>query len=181
MPKIFINPGHAPNGDPDPGAVNSDTGLRESDVAFSIGQKVAEYLQKVGCETRILQDDSLEQICGEANSWQADLFVSIHCNSAANSEALGTETYFYYGSALGAKLAGCIQSQVIKSLGTVDRGVKEAGFYVVKYTDMVSCLVETAFISNSDDEKLLADPVKQDKIAAAIARGITDYFNEEAL
>ena len=39
--RVFINPGHAPNGNPDPGAVNANTGLRECDVALVVGTKVA--------------------------------------------------------------------------------------------------------------------------------------------
>ncbi|MBU2700598.1 N-acetylmuramoyl-L-alanine amidase [Sporomusaceae bacterium BoRhaA] len=50
MAKFCIDPGHAPNGEPDPGAVNSDTGLRECDVALTIGNKVAQYLQEAGYE-----------------------------------------------------------------------------------------------------------------------------------
>ncbi|MBP2659802.1 MAG: N-acetylmuramoyl-L-alanine amidase [Firmicutes bacterium] len=45
--KIVINPGHAPNGNPDPGAVNNNTGLRECDVALSIGTSLSLALQVV--------------------------------------------------------------------------------------------------------------------------------------
>ena len=41
---VFINPGHAPNGNPDPGAVNGNTGLRECDVALAVGDLVAPQL-----------------------------------------------------------------------------------------------------------------------------------------
>lgn len=183
MTKIFINPGHAPNGEPDPGACNADTGLRESDVALAISQGVAKYLRNVGYEVQVLQDDSLEEICCQANGWPADLFVSIHCNSAGTDQAKGAETWYCDGSARGAKLATLIQGQLINSLSLVDRGIKDAvphqdGLYVLTNTDMPACLVETAFISNADDEKLLADPAKQDVFARAIARGVTDYFAE---
>jgi N-acetylmuramoyl-L-alanine amidase len=186
MPKIFINPGHAPNGVPDPGAVNADTGLRESDVAQKIGILVATYLQKVGYQVRLLQSDSLEEICDTANNCDADLFVSIHCNSAESAEAKGTECWACAGSAEGEKLANCIDAQIVNTLHEIDRGLKIAtphanGLYVLTNTNMTACLVETAFISNADDEKLLADSATQDQFARAIARGITDYFNEEAL
>ena len=67
MTKVFINPGHAPNGDPDPGACNAETGLRESDVAAIVGRMVAGYLNAAGIETEVLQSDSLEDICSAAN------------------------------------------------------------------------------------------------------------------
>ena len=68
----------------------------------------------------------------------------------------------------------CIQSQIVYSLNTVDRGVKvNPKLIVLKYTNMVAVLVEMAFISNDDDLKLLTE--KQDEFARAIARGISDY------
>ncbi|MDD4599607.1 N-acetylmuramoyl-L-alanine amidase LytC [bioreactor metagenome] len=172
----FINQGHAPNGDPDPGAV-SPAGTRESDIAFDVGLMVAEFLETAGHEVIVSQSDSLETIVSGANFNQSDIFVSIHCNAAANPDARGTETFHYYGSSAGRKLATCIQKQIVSSLPVVDRGVKEAGFYVLKNTDMPSVLVELAFISNEDDEKLLINN-KRD-FAAAIARGVTDYASTD--
>lgn len=77
--KVFLNPGHAPNGHPDPGAVNEETGLCESDVALAVGKSAASYLNAAGVETELLQSDSLYEICETANSSDADIFVSIHC------------------------------------------------------------------------------------------------------
>ncbi len=182
MPKVFINPGHAPGGNPDPGAVNSATGLRECDVALIIGQKVAGYLKAVGYEVSLVQSDDLaNDVVGSANHWGADLFVSIHCNSATNSSAQGAETWYCFNSIRGRKLAQCIQNQLYGYLPVVDRGLKEAkpgvnGLYVLTNTDMPACLVETAFISNPDDERILSDIGRQDDFAKAIARGVTDYF-----
>ncbi|MBR4696594.1 MAG: N-acetylmuramoyl-L-alanine amidase, partial [Selenomonadaceae bacterium] len=90
--KVFINPGHAPNGNPDPGACGF--GLRESDAAASIGSMVEERLKAAGVETYLLQSDALYSVPGVANDWGADLFVSIHCN-AFNGVAKGTETCIY--------------------------------------------------------------------------------------
>lgn len=176
--KVFLNPGHAPNGKPDPGAFNEETGLRECDVALAVGKAVASYLNAVGVETELLQSDSLYEICETANSSGADYFISIHCNSADSPAALGTETFCYPGSTNGYKLAGCVQQQIIDTMHTVDRGVKEAvpgknGLYVISNTDCPAILVELAFISNDHDESLLA--MKQDEFAAAIARGVTDF------
>ena len=124
-----------------------------------------------------------QQICGPpgpyANDWDADIFVSIHCNSAEAEEACGTETFAYaLDGGEGEKLATCIQDQIIDALNTVDRGVKaNPKLLVLKYTGMPAVLVELGFISNVGDEELLA--TRQDDFARAIARGITDY--EQAL
>ena len=173
--KIFINPGH--DIDRDSGAVNHTTGLREADVARNIGERVKGYLENVGYDCKLFQFDSLEQICSEADHFDADLFVSIHCN-AANSRARGTETYHCNGSVEGKKLATTIHQQILDSIphseyAYWDRGVKSAGFYVLKYTSMPAVLVETAFIDNDADARLLVD--YEDDFARAIARGVTDY------
>ena len=74
----------------------------------------------------------------------------------------------------GEQLAQCIQSQIVDSIGTVDRGVKYMPkLLVLKYTDMPAVLVEMAFIDNDEDAALLTE--KTDEFARAIARGVTDY------
>lgn len=55
--------------------------------------------------------------------------------------------------------------------------VEQAGFAVLKAPDIPSILVETAFISNPDEEKRLNDPGYQDKMAASILEGIKKYFS----
>ena len=170
--KIFINPGHSVNVGEDPGACGN--GLREADVALKIGRRVENYLRAVGYEVKVFQYDGLGEICADANSWNADLFVSIHCNAAANELAHGTETFYSYGSESGRTLAEKIQNQLVTSLPVANRGVKDAGFAVLTGTSMPATLIETAFITNADDAKLLVD--REDDFARAIARGITDFF-----
>lgn len=183
--KVFINPGHDQKYDS--GAVNPNSGLRECDVAAEVGALVVDYLEAAGCECQIMQSDNLAPtpagrssyddrhgatVTETANDWGADIFVSIHCN-AANTEARGTEVECY-GSGAGEQLAQCIQSQIVDSLGTIDRGVKYMPqLLVLKYTDMPAVLVEMAFIGNDADAELLAG--KADDFARAIARGVTDY------
>lgn len=183
--KVFINPGHDQKYDS--GAVNPNSGLREADVAAEVSALIVDYLEAAGCECQIMQSDNLAPtkagrssyddrqgltVTETANEWGADIFVSIHCN-AANTEARGTEVECYGGGA-GEQLAQCIQSQIVNSLGTVDRGVKyDPKLLVLKYTDMPAVLVEMAFIDNDEDSELLSG--KADEFARAIARGVTDY------
>ena len=69
---------------------------------------------------------------------------------------------------------------VLGELGDVNslhRGrVEQAGFAVLKATQIPSILVETAFISNPDEEKRLTDEAYQEKIARAILRGVKSYI-----
>lgn len=168
--KICINAGHCPG--LDSGAVG--TYLQEANVTKEIAEIVCADLQAVGYEVLFVQENELYDITDASNEFGADAFVSIHCNAATNTEAKGTETFAYSSGSAGDKLANHIQSQLIKSLGTVDRGVKYAGYYVLKHTDCPAVLVETAFISNVEDEKLLAE--KKTEFAHAIARGVSDFY-----
>lgn len=174
--KIFINPGHSVDGE-DHGACYN--GLRECDVALRIAQRVEKYLRAVGLETKLFQADWLNQICDAANYWDSDLFISIHCNAAEDLSVRGTETYNFYGSAVGRDLAEAIHAQIIWSVPIPNRGVREAGFAVLVGTKCPAVLVETAFISNVDDANLLI--TNEDDFARAIARGVTDFLNDKPL
>ena len=168
--KVLINPGHDIN--LDSGAVNPVYGTRECDMARDAGKMLAQYLETAGCEVRTLQDDDLGLVCSESNNWGADIFVSLHCN-AFNTVARGTETL--YKSFDGQRLANDIQSQIINSINTVDRGIKKRDdLWVLNGTNATAALVEMAFIDNEYDHSLLMNDL--DTIVRAVARGITDYI-----
>lgn len=71
---------------------------------------------------------------------------------------------------------------VLKEIGSVNtlhkREVEQAGFAVLKAPDIPSILVETAFISNPEEEKRLNDEAYQDKLANAMLNGIKAYFDK---
>jgi len=167
--KIAINQGHSPV---DCGAVGQ-SGLTEAEVNIIIGELAMYYLQQAGdYDVLLIHNDDLQAICDASNKFGAELFISIHCNAADNHEAKGTETF--YNSA--DKLAQCIQSQIVDTLNTVDRGIKDGShLYVIRRTDCPAVLVECAFISNEQDECMLSTESGRDGFARAIARGITDY------
>ena len=168
--KVFINPGHDPR--VDSGATNPHYGTRECDIARQAGEMLADYLTNAGCIVKIMQDDDLDMVCSTSNEWGADLFVSLHCNASQSRNARGTETW--YKSFNGQRLANYIQSQIIRSTNTIDRGVKQSDrLWVLRSTDAVAVLVEMAFIDNDDDLEFMNENL--DKIVRAIARGITDY------
>lgn len=190
--KVYVNPGHDTKYDS--GAVSPRSGLRECDVAAHVGALVKHYLEAAGCTCKLMQSDNLAPtstgrsryadrqgptVTETANDWDADIFVSIHCNSAEADEACGTETFAYdLDGGAGEKIATCIQDQIVDALNTVDRGVKaNPKLFVLRYTAMPAVLVELGFISNAGDEELLA--TRQDDFARAIARGITDYENAQ--
>lgn len=172
--RIAINAGH--HTEYDPGAVGKN-GLREADVNYDIATKLTTILATQKHEVLFIMHNELADICAEANDFNADIFVSIHCNAAKNRLAEGTETYYCQGSEAGERLAEHIQACLIDRLGLVNRGVKTAGYYVLKCTNMPAVLVETAFISNEREEALLADDSRRQAIAEAISQGINEFEN----
>lgn len=77
-----------------------------------------------------------------------------------------------------ARLAELVQQQVAGVHPGVDRGVQQAGFYVLNSARRPAILVETGFSTNKRDGAFLASALGQRKIANAIADGIVGYFLE---
>ncbi|HJQ67270.1 MAG TPA: N-acetylmuramoyl-L-alanine amidase [Gemmatimonadales bacterium] len=77
-----------------------------------------------------------------------------------------------------ARLAELVQQRVAGVHPGTDRGVQQAGFYVLNSARRPAILVETGFATNKRDGAFLASPAGQRKIAHAIADGIVGYFLE---
>ena len=187
--KVIIDPGHAGR-DVDPGAVNQSTGLQEADVALLVSKLVESQLLAAGHEVKLTrteweqaETDDLDYRTSLANDWGAELFVSIHCNSAVSPNAAGYEVWTSPGDTEGDALATCIYAQIAIEFpdrtGRADYSDgdpdKESRFYVLVHTNAPACLVEMAFISNDEEAALLSDVAWQTRYARAIALGATDY------
>lgn len=174
---VVIDPGH---GGRDPGAVGIG-GLRETDVVLDVSRQVEALLEQQGVQ--VVMTRSTEQFVdlaprvAIAERANADLFVSIHANaiSLSRPEVNGAETY-YYSSSAGYRLAQSIQRSILQRTGMGDRGVREARFYVLRNTSMPAALVETGFVTGSQDAPRLRDPAFRTRMAEAIAQGILDYL-----
>jgi N-acetylmuramoyl-L-alanine amidase len=77
-------------------------------------------------------------------------------------------------------LASRMQEELAGVTGSEGRGVKQAPFRVLVGAAMPAVLVEAAFISNPDEEKLLASELYQTKVASALARGVARFEQERA-
>ncbi len=72
--------------------------------------------------------------------------------------------------------------QEIGGINTLHKAqVEQAGFAVLKAPDIPSILIETAFISNPEEEQRLNDPGYQDKLVSAIMNGVKSYFDKHPL
>lgn len=183
---ITIDPGH---GGSDSGAVGPN-GYTEKEGAFAISQKVASILNQSGAKVVMTRDSDVDVYGPNAsarnelqarvdvgNNANSDIFVSIHCNAFVNPAANGTQTFYYGSSYQGQRLAQSIQEKMIEANSLRDRGISTCNFYVVKHSYMPAVLIETAFITNYDEEALLSDDEWQTTMAKAIAEGINEYFS----
>ena len=185
---VVIDAGHGGN---DSGAIGP-TGVMEKTVTLNIALRLQKLLEAEGATVYMTRStdtevspkganasdiEELQARCDVANNHDADIFISIHNDSFTNGAAKGTTGYYYSrGSAKSRDLADKVRSGVIDQIGTQSRGTQSCNFYVVKHTDMPATLVEVAFISNPEEEKLLNSDDGAQKAAQGIADGIADYF-----
>ena len=175
--RIVIDAGH---GGKDPGAVNNSK--HEAIAALAIAKKVGTLLKEKGYTVKYTRSTdkylSLSERCKISNQFDADAFISIHLNAAANKEASGIETWRYANVGDTTRtLAKEVQTELIAATGARDRGVKTSTtFYVLKHTKAPAVLVEAGFISNNEEAKLLFATKYQSKIANAIVKGIEKTF-----
>ena len=181
---IVIDAGH---GGGDTGAVGPH-GVTEKEVTLAVALKVQQLLQSSGANVVMTRTTDRDvSWAGSSNGQElqarvdktppgAAVFVSIHCNAFSNSATQGMETYYYWNSTEGRRLAALLNEELENFGGRFNRGVKGANFYVLKHTSIPASLVELAFITNPEEEYLLADNSYQQQLALAITRGIKRYL-----
>src|SRR5690606_21306843 len=92
--RVVLDPGHGGN---DPGALGPN-GLREKDVTLDVAHRAAPILaREVGVSTLLTRDTDvyvpLDERAARANAFNADLFISIHCNASENADQRGVMTF----------------------------------------------------------------------------------------
>lgn len=183
--KICIDAGH---GGTDPGAVGQN-GAKEKDIVLQISLKLRDALQRNGIDVVMTREKDIESgklviadRCKIANNASVDYLVSIHANADGDRDdktGHGAETWAYSTSSSGYPLAQAVQKELIAANGLTDRGVKVKQWDILKGTKAPSILVETAFINNTVEEKLLTDAAFQLLTAEAIAKGIVQHIGQK--
>ncbi|NFV12578.1 N-acetylmuramoyl-L-alanine amidase [Clostridium sporogenes] len=208
---IVLDAGH---GGKDSGALSSKaTGyLHEADIVQKITLKLGNMLKKEGYNVIYTRDkvdnynypsitQNLEDRINVANSIKADLFMSIHADSADSSSANGYGSHYssyrpnldnsgiysddegvsYDRTPCDAALKSKLLSQIIvnefSSLGTSNRGTRDHNLYVTKWANMPSVLVETGFVSNDIEVRKLNSDSYQNQIAQKLYNAITKLFS----
>ncbi|MBD7963169.1 cell wall-binding repeat-containing protein [Fictibacillus norfolkensis] len=175
---IVLDPGH---GDHDAGA--SGNGLQEKDIVLDVGIRTRDKMVNAGAKIVMTRTTdtflALRERSAIGNNSGADSFISIHSNAAENPAAHGTEVYYdtSFSSFESRRLAEEIQKELVKRMGTSDRGEKQANFHVIDATRIPSILVELGFISNPTDAAKLGSPTYRQRSADAIYYGTVNFYN----
>ena len=183
--KIYIDQGHNPRGF-NTGAEGN--GYYEQDITYDVGKRLYRLVSANPEFEAVLSrptpdtvlgtnnSTSLSQRVREANSWGADLFLSLHNNAAENPRATGNEALVYGpGSTVAREVGENILRELTLTTGLRNRGiVYRPGLYVLKETQMPAVLLEMGFITNPTDAELLTG--SPDLFALGIYRGLLDYY-----
>ncbi len=192
---VVIDAGH---GGRDPGASGA-SGLTEEEVNLRIALKLRRLVEQGGGTAIMIREDDnglyteggngretrkredLRNRHELINSCGADILVSIHLNSFPQSQYSGAETLYLKGDEKSAKLAECIQNELVKVLNNKNKRKEKAtdDIYLLKNNSMPGVLIECGFLSNPGEERLLKDDHYQEKIAWSIFIGILKYMETE--
>lgn len=183
--KICIDPGH---GGTDSGAMGQN-GAKEKDVVLEIGMLAKAALERNNIDVVMTRTKDIAagklviaERCKIANDANVDYLVSIHANADGDRDdktGYGTETWAYSKTSAGYPLAQAVQKALIVANGLTDRGVKVKAWDILKGVKAPAILVETAFLNNTTEEKLLIDTAFQKLTAEAIAKGIVQHLGME--
>lgn len=173
--RIFIDPGH---GGKNPGAIGVN-GVVEAQVNLDVALRLGRILQQAGYTVNYSRTGdttvSLAERARLANQWNADYFVSIHCNSNVNPIYTGCETFFYREGSTAQRFAIAVNNALAEETGLYNIGTFQANFAVLRLTDMPAILVELALLSNPQDAEKLASSAFLQLCAQGIANGIFDF------
>jgi N-acetylmuramoyl-L-alanine amidase len=185
---VCIDPGH---GAYDKGTKSAD-GILEKDVVLKVGLKVGEILEKNNIKVVYTRKDDktllgsndkedLKKRVKISHDSNADVFVSIHCNSFKDSSIRGIELWCNKPNTKDELLAKRIQDELYKLKYSEKRDIKyqsNSPLYVLKNNDAISTLVEIGYLTNEQDCKFIASNSGQAKCAEAIAKAILDLKKE---
>jgi N-acetylmuramoyl-L-alanine amidase len=173
---VVVDAGH---GGRDPGAISAG-GLYEKHINLAVALKVADLLEQAGVGVVMTREQDryieLEERADIANRRKADLFVSIHADSAPNRSVQGFTIYVARAASADAQRVAAGIKQAMAAAGCDSRGIRDADYKVLVLTNCPAVLIELGYLTNTQDTARLRDPAWQNRLAQAIATGILSYF-----
>jgi len=176
---VVLDAGH---GGSDPGA--EFDGYLEKTFNLDITLRVEAILKQKGINVMMTRNSDvfvgLEERAEMANSWGADLFISIHNNSMPEG-IKGSMAFYYPTSYKGKSYAKIILDNMYDKLNMGAMGsndLRSANYVVLRQTKMPAVLVEVACMSHPDDLNLLKNETFRQKAAEVLADSIIQILNQ---
>ena len=182
---IVVDAGHGGN---DPGTFPSSEQCYEKDVNLAIVKHLLEYLKQddtIKVYTTRTEDvlPTLKQRAALANNLEADLFLSVHCNSNANTQIQGMEVLYNEkqdgtSTFTSKDFAQICLEHTNGKLSLKNRGLvpRSSNVYIVGAANMPVALVEVGFMSNPSDLAVLSNEYYQKKAAEGLYEAVQDAF-----
>ena len=172
------------------GTHGTTSGLSEIELNFQVATQLKAELEARGYTVLMTRYDNDTAIsCSEraqvANNAGADAFIRIHADGSESSSSSGamaiciTPSNPYTASTYSEsrKLSDAVLNAYVASTGFSSRGVWETDTMTGNNWSEVPCtLIEMGFMTNPNEDSLMADPSFQQKIVTGIANGIDNYF-----
>lgn len=181
-PLIVIDAGH---GGEDEGCCWEK--VEEKGINLKLAEMLKISLEEMGFRVLLTRTEdvylSLEDRVNMANEAQGDLFISIHQNANEDKSVHGAETWYCEKSGEESKrLAKLMQQYVVLYSKAKDRGIVESDIlYVIRESNMPSCLVEVGFLSNeAEREKLISEEYAK-KLVQGMADAVQLYFEPKKM
>lgn len=194
---IVIDPGH---GGIDGGA--SRGGVIEKTINLDISLKLKARLEQKGYKVILTREEdiSLDGLTSTGdsrhqrdlnaradmiNASSAQLFLSIHGNChSRNYNTNGSIVFYGNKYAQNKTLAYCLQRALnnitVNGRKRTVHDPQTADFFLLKHSDIPGAIIETAFISNDEEQQLLKTDEFKNEIAKAIADGVSKYLDDAA-
>ena len=175
---IAIDAGH---GGTNKGASGVKTGILEKDYTLLFAKELEKILTKEKVRVLMVRHDDTTVENKDRVLWaqqnNPDLFISFHLNSSGRSTARGVSTYYKhvaYRSFTQSLLRRLLEIKNLEEFGNIG----SFNFQPIQPTEFPSCLVEVAFLSNAEDEKMIRDPKFRTKVATQVYLGIKDWIKD---
>ncbi len=176
--RIVIDPGHS---GPDNGAAGNLAAYPEKVINQQIAKRLYNVLKNsYGSNVYLIDTTGSSKVelatrNSLAEKHNAQLFLSIHCNSAASTTAKGNEAYYFYS--FSEPFTDYVNSALYSAMGNANRGSKYGLYYVTRTSHYTSTLAEVGFMSNNSEYNQMLDSSTQQRIAENLAKAISNYFS----
>jgi len=181
--KVVVDAGH---GGKDKGAIvfyrvgRRRVQVYEKDIVLDVARRVASRLGSAGATVKMTRTGDtfveLEERAAIANRFAADLFVSIHADSAKRRSAEGYGTYLSPSASSGSVEAAGAVARSMSGASIARHGTFRRRFKVLVLTRCPAVLVEIGFLTNPTELARLNDPAYRRRLADAVADGLIEYM-----